>query len=132
MRNSHRESGLQRACFTWFRYQYPKLSLNLVAIPNGGKRTITEAAIRNGEGVVAGVSDAVLFVPSGEYHTLCIEFKTSSVSLDANGKIRTPRTYQSPAQKNWQEAVESQGNKYIIVRSLDEFMDGVNEYLSDK
>ncbi len=106
--------------------------MNLVAIPNGGKRTNTEAAIMNGEGVVAGVSDAVLFVPSGDYHTLCIEFKTSAVSVDANGKIRTSRTYQSPAQRYWQEAVESQGNKYIIVRSLDEFMDGVKEYLSAK
>lgn len=33
----------------------------------------------------------------------------------------------SPAQKHWQEAVENLGGKYLIVRSLDEFIKVVEE-----
>lgn len=62
------------------------------------------------EGVVSGVSDLLLLVPSRQYHGLCIEFKTD-------------KGRQSEAQKEWQRAVELQGFCYRVVRSLDEFID---------
>ena len=130
IKNNHSESELQRHCFLWFRYQYPKLWLNLVAVPNGGKRSHNEAAIMNGEGVVAGVADAILFVPSKTYHTLCIEFKRPDFHAVSFDGVKNRKTYQTIAQKTWQEAVEATGNKYIVVRSLDEFMKEINDYLS--
>lgn len=132
MKTLHSESMLQRQCFTWFRLQYPKLALNLVAIPNGGQRSQKEAAIMSGEGVVPGVADAVLFIPSyvnqTTYHTLCIEFKTVTKTVGRDGKVTERKTYQSEAQKAWQAAVEATHNKYVVVRSLEEFMAEIKAY----
>ena len=62
------------------------------------------------EGVIPGVSDLLLLIPSRQYHGLCIEFKTD-------------KGRQSEAQKEWQRAVEAQGYCYKVVRSLDEWID---------
>lgn len=101
----------------WFSYQYPKLRLVCFAVPNGGKRNAKEAAIMKSEGVTAGVADMLLLTPRGKYGALCIEFKTD------DGE-------QSESQKVWQRAAEENGNKYVIVRSLEEFIKAVTEYLS--
>jgi len=100
----------------WFRLQYPRLALNLFAVPNGGRRGKTEAAIMKAEGVTAGVADLILLVPSKGFHALCIEMKT-------------PDGRQQPSQKAWQEAVEAQGCRYVICRSIGDFMREVNSYL---
>lgn len=112
----HIESHLQRNCLTWFRLQYPKLALVLFAVPNGGARNKREAGIMKAEGVTAGVADMILLKPSGGFASLCIEFKTES------GK-------QQPTQKEWQKAAEQVGNKYIIVRSFEDFQAGITDYL---
>lgn len=116
MKRRHQESELQRNCVMWFRLQYPNIRLNLFAVPNGGARTPVEGAIMKGEGVTAGVADLILLFPAHGYHALCIEMKT-------------PTGSQRPTQKQWQAAVEATGNKYVIVRSLDEFVDLVRWYL---
>lgn len=36
--NPDREHDLQVACVEWFRYQYPRLTMRLFAVPNGGYR----------------------------------------------------------------------------------------------
>ncbi len=113
----HLESGLQKACVQWFSYQYPKLRLVCFAVPNGGKRNAKEAAIMKSEGVTAGVADMLLLTPRGKYGALCIEFKTDDGA-------------QSESQKEWQRAAEENGNKYVIVCSLEEFIKAVTEYLS--
>ena len=109
----HLESGLQKACVQWFSYQYPKLRLVCFAVPNGGKRNTKEAAIMKSEGVTAGVADMLLLTPRGKYGALCIEFKTDDGA-------------QSESQKVWQRAAEENGNKYVIVRSLEEFIKAKN------
>ena len=113
----HIESHLQRNCFTWFRLQYPRLRLLLFAVPNGGFRNKKEAGIMKAEGVTAGVADVILLKPSGGYASLCVEFKTE------DGR-------QQATQKEWQTAAEGAGNKYIIVRSFDEFKDEIEKYLT--
>lgn len=128
----HGESQLQQTCFSWFRLQYPQFALNYVAVPNGGRRGKVEAAIMKGEGTVAGVADSVLFVPSSQYHGLCIEFKRLIVSFDSRGKEHIAKTYQSKEQKAWQQAVEDAGYKYVVVRAFDEFKDAVEEYFSGR
>lgn len=113
----HPESELQRICVRWFRLQYPNLSSLLFAVPNGGKRSAVEAGIMRAEGVTAGVSDLILLVPSDQYHALCIEMKYG------NGK-------QSHHQLDWQNAVEEQGYRYVVCRSLDDFITTVNHHLN--
>ncbi len=114
----HLESQLQIVCVKWFRYAYTPLAPLLFAVPNGGKRNVKEAAKLRSEGVRAGVSDLILLCPSrdGAYHSLCLEMKTE-------------RGRQTELQKAWQIEVEKQGNKYVVCRSLEEFMDAITEYL---
>lgn len=113
----HQESTLQINCVKYFRYCYPQYSLNLVAVPNGGYRNRITAAIMKTEGVVAGVADLILFVPNSKWHGLAIEMKNGS------------KGRQSDYQKQWQAAVESQGYRYLVIRSFDEFREALREYL---
>lgn len=117
----HEESKIQRACVAWFRYQYPNLASLLFAVPNGGARGAVEAAIMKGEGVTPGVADLLFLYPKGEHHGLCIEMKTQSKS-----------SRQSPSQKRWQQEVEKQGYLYKVCRSVDDFIETINNYINTK
>lgn len=108
------EHQMQVACVTWCRLQHPKAMI--FAVPNGGLREGPTAVKLKAEGLLPGVSDLILLEPRGEYHALLIEMKTS------NGR-------QSPQQKNFQAHAEESGYKYVICRSLEEFMTEVNAYL---
>lgn len=112
----HHESKIQQNCVRWFRLQFPHLAKLLVAIPNGGARRRIEAAIMKAEGVTAGAADLALFYPAKGYHGLFVEMKT-------------PQGKQQPSQKEWQNAVQDVGYKYIICRSFDGFMTEINDYL---
>lgn len=100
----------------WFRYKYPNRKLSLFSVPNGGFRNVREAAIMKSEGVVAGVSDLFLAIPRHGFHGLFIEMKTMK------GK-------QSDNQKEFALAVGAEGYKYVICRSLDEFIEVVTNYI---
>lgn len=113
----HLESNLQSGCVRWFRLKYPGLSRLLFAVPNGGSRNAIEAANLKQQGVVPGVSDLILLKPSGSYSSLCIEMKAGK-----NG--------QSGNQKEFQRVAELYGNKYIVCRTFDEFMKGIENYLN--
>jgi hypothetical protein len=110
----HTESPVQQSCVYWFRLQYP--GYILFAIPNGGARSKTEGAIMKGEGVLVGVADLFLALPSGVYHGLFVEMKA--------GKGR-----QSDAQKDFEKQAIMSGYKYVICRSLEEFVEVINDYL---
>lgn len=111
------EHRLQVDCVNWFRLQYPKIAHAIFAIPNGGSRNKVEAARMKLEGVTAGVSDLILLKSNSKYGALCIEMKT-------------PSGTQSPTQKHWQKVAEETGNKYVLCRSIQEFIQEVNDYLS--
>ena len=114
----HLESDIQIACVRWFRYRHPKLARLLFAVPNGGARNAVTASILKAEGVVAGVADLLLLVPSGGWHGLAIEMKK-------------PTGRQSESQKAWQIAVEGQGYRYAVCRSVEGFITTVEGYLAD-
>lgn len=125
MRNE--EHDLQCACVKWFAYAHPELRGLLFSVPNGGARSKATAGRLKAEGVVAGVADLILLVArvepckhdigwSNMFHGLCIEMKTK-------------RGYQSPEQKAWQSLVEQYGYKYAVCRSLDEFINTIENYL---
>ena len=98
----HQESIIQQTCVRWFRMKYPQLALLLFAVPNGGARLRSEAAIMKAEGTMKGVADLLLKTPTGR---------------------------QQPSQKAWQERAEWAGYKYVICRSFDEFMAEIDAYL---
>ena len=61
---SDEEHRIQTACVRWFRLKYPHLFARLFAVPNGGRRDgITGARLKE-EGVLAGVADLILLVPT--------------------------------------------------------------------
>ena len=110
------ESQIQHACLEWFRMQYPGLALLMFAVPNGGKRDARTGAIMRYEGAIRGVADLILLVPKKGYASLCIEMKT-------------PKGVQSEHQRTWQRAAEKYHSRYVVCRSLEEFMNEVNAYL---
>ena len=76
----------------------------------------TTAKIMKAEGQRAGVADLILLLPRQCYGALCIEMK--------RGKGR-----QSEAQKEFQRLCDQHGQKYVVCRSLEDFMREVREYL---
>ena len=114
------EGRIQSSCVSWFWNTYPQYRELYFCVPNENAREDSNAstgAIRRSMGVVKGVSDTILFLARGEYHALCVEFKTEV------GR-------QSDAQSLWQSKVETQGYRYEVVRSLEEFKKLIVEYLN--
>ena len=118
-RPAHKESSIQQTCVQWFRLAHPDKYLLLDAVPNGGFRIAREAARLRAEGVVAGVADILYLEPRGNYGCLAIEMKTPDKG-----------SRQSAAQKQWQQAFEAVGNKYVVCRSLDDFRREIETYLA--
>lgn len=115
-RQGHAEDDLQMQCVRWFRLQYPQLARLLHHSPNGGRRDSREGARFKQMGTQAGFPDLILLVASQGYHALLLELKT-----------RTGR--QQDSQKEYQQLAEAQGYRYVVIRSLDAFMDEVNTYM---
>lgn len=120
LRNKPRdiEHHIQTAMVSWFRLQYPAMAHNLFACPNGGKRDAVTGSKLKAEGALAGVADLLFLKPNRFYHGLLIE-------------VKTPKGRQSDSQKQWQQKISKDGYKYIVARSLYEFMTEVQRYLSD-
>ncbi len=110
------EHRIQCSCVNWFRLQYPNHATALFAVPNGGRRDRVSGAKLKAEGVLPGVSDLILLLPRGRHHGLLIEMKTE-------------RGKQSQAQRDWQRDMVHRGYKYLVIRSIDEFIDMVTDYL---
>ena len=70
----------QREFVSWFRKSYP--GVRIFAIPNGGKRSIAQAARLKVEGVSEGVPD--LFIPK---FALWIELKKSKVGRPSKAQL---------------------------------------------
>lgn len=111
------EHFMQCAEVRYMRAKHPDLSHIFFSVPNGTKRTAKQTDWLKDEGLVPGVSDMILLKPNSLHGYLCIENKT-------------PKGKQSPEQVLFQEAVEKNGGKYIIIRSLDEFMKAIEQYLN--
>ena len=110
----HEESQIQQNCVKWFRLQYADLALLLFAVPNGGARNRIEAGIMKGEGVTAGVADMLFLLPNKYHHAL-----------------KTPKGKQQDSQKRFQRKVEAFGYRYEIVRSLEEFIKLMRNYIAE-
>lgn len=112
------EHKIQCACVKWFKLEYPKLKNVLFAVPNAARRSARNGAYMKDEGMLPGVADLILLKSNRFYGGLAIEMKK-------------PGEYQRPVQKEWQKECEAAGNKYVVCKSLDEFMKVVTDYLND-
>lgn len=118
-RSNNEEHHLQCAEVRYMRAFLPEYDRLFFAVPNGQKRTILQTSWLHDEGMVNGVSDMIFLVPNSKYSYLCIENKT------AKGK-------QSADQILFQEAVEKNGGKYVVIRDIDTFAKVITDYLKDK
>lgn len=119
-RPSEVEHRIQQACVRWFNLQYPHLRGRLFAVPNGGRRDVVTGAKLKAEGVVAGVADLILLVTNKAFGALLIEMKK-------------PGGIQSAAQRQWQGIVTTNGEyKYVICRSIYDFMREIRDFLNNK
>lgn len=125
------ESAIQREMVEWFRFRFPQYKEVLFHPANEGKRNTkvvygrygsrvvcTGGAKLKAEGMVAGVADLILLVPRHGYGCLCVE-------------VKSPKGRQSDEQKTWQAACEEAGNLYVVCRSAAQFIDIVEDYLSE-
>jgi len=110
------ESILQQTCVKWFRYHYPQHQRFLVGIPNEGQRTPKNGARMKAQGMIAGISDLILFDPESVQMPIFLECKTQ-------------KGRQSQSQKEFEAEYTEAGYKYYIFRSFDEFRELVNNYL---
>ena len=132
---NNKESRLQQQFVYWFRTQYPEYAMLMTHPINEGSGHSEidrkRQAIHKAEGTVAGVTDLLLFLPAEyrkpfghdgmelvfHYHGLGIEWKT-------------PTGRQSQEQKDFQKMFEAAGYKYVVVRTLDEGREVVNDYIA--
>lgn len=112
------EHKLQVSMVNWFRLQYPSMRHNLFAVPNGGRRDASTGRRLKDEGVLAGVSDLILLKSNQHYGALLIETKTKKGT-------------QRESQEEWESKITADGYKYVVVRSLDDFIKEVNDYFKD-
>ena len=110
-----KEKIIQRQVIQWFRLQYPNYSKLLIAVPNGGSRNSLEAVELKRQGVQAGVADLLLLIPKGGFGCLGLELKNE-------------KNKQTLKQMEWQSDFEM-FNKYVVCRSLYEFIDEIEKYL---
>lgn len=116
---SDEEHRTQVSCVRWFNLKYPHLRGRLFAVPNGGRRDAVTGAKLKAEGVVPGVSDLILLKSNHRYGALLIEMKTT-------------KGCQSASQRWWQSVIsENDEYKYVVCRSLDDFMREVTAFLND-
>lgn len=125
-RPTHPEEDLQRSCCQWYDLQWGNRRLNGEKIgrllhhsPNGGKRTAREAARFKAMGTRAGFPDFWLGIPVNGCPYLCIELKTLKKGSD-----------QSKHQEAYERAIKAAGGRYVVVRTLQEFINVVNDYLA--
>ena len=111
---------------------YKTIGFNLIAIPNGGNRSITEGVRLKREGVTAGVSDLFLAIPitgyrktptgggwCGHLSGLWLEVKTKK------GKV-------SEKQQSWMRLMRMCGYEAVVVKSIDEGIQAIKDYLGMK
>lgn len=123
---AHPEEDLQKACCQWYDLQWGHRRINGVEIgrllhhsPNGGKRSKKEAARFKAMGTRAGFPDLWLGIPVNGCPYLCIELKTLNKGSG-----------QSEGQRDYERLVTAMGARYVVVRTLQEFIRTISDYLA--
>lgn len=106
------EARLQQECYEWFHNTYPDLRGLLCYNLNNSKNKI-DGNQNKAKGLQPGRSDMVFYYNTKAHHI----------------ELKLPGGRQSKAQKEWQELIESQGFRYYIARTVDEFKSTINGIL---
>lgn len=137
-RKVQRESGLQIQCVTWFRMQYPAFAKLLFHAKNESSMRSRRIAIDAAGGVVPGVPDLILALPAFYPENVSLSSYEESMGFFGNDgffcnlgiELKYGKTNnQTPAQKEFQKFYEASGNRYELVRSLDQFIAVVKDYM---
>jgi hypothetical protein len=123
-KNYNGHSRLQKACVKWFRYQYPEYRLLFMKINNDLPINDKDLRIKiynrlKEEGLLEGAPDHFLAVGNSIYNGLFIEFKWDKDRLRKK-------------QVDVIRSLEEGNYRCVVVRSLDEFIEIVDEYLRIK
>lgn len=121
------EQQIQIAVMDWIRLQ--KFNFHLIKkrlslidyawhTPNGGSRNIIEAKRLKDAGVLAGVPDITIAVPSRHFHGFYMELKSSK------GKL-------TPAQIKFAHNMKAVGNYYCVAYSVNEAIEFIKAYMGD-
>jgi len=102
MRKKHYEDDLQRDVMQFIRLQYPHIIS--FHCPNGGKRGVREAARLKRQGVLAGVSDVLLYWQDG-YGAIELKYGDNSMSK--------PQAY-------FADKLQKFGGKFAVCRSIED------------
>lgn len=97
------ETKLQISVINYIRMAFPDVLV--FAVPNGGKRSMIEAAMMKKMGVLAGVSDLLLFWNGGY----------GAIELKRPDKT----AYMSPTQIEFAETWRKLGGRFALCNSLD-------------
>ncbi len=90
------------------------------AIPNGGKRSKTEAARMVAQGVRPGVPDLMIPRAAGKYHGLFIEMKREKGSTTTSD------------QKAWIAALNAEGYYARVCKGFDEARETIELYMAGR
>lgn len=121
------EGSLQIACVRWFRLQYPQYAMLLFHPRNeAGQGKSKRIAIDAAAGVVAGVPDLMLALPYLD--AFSADNKTLWCGLGIELKYGKTNN-QTPAQRKFQRYYTAAGYAYHVVRSLEEFIEVVSDYM---
>ena len=115
-KSANSEHDLQVQCLRWLRFTHKDVLC--YAIPNGAFTTKTTARKLVAEGVTHGIPDLCIPIARGGFNALYIEMK--------NGKAGRL----SEHQKEMIERLRSLGNKVIVCRGLNDFINEVEHYLN--
>ena len=113
----HQEDVQQRYVIHWFRLQYPDLQGLLYHIPNGQNVGPKVGARLKASGLVSGIPDLHLAVPTEDYPGLYIEMKTE-------------KGRNTPTQRHMQQMLKDVGYCVEVCRSFDEARSVITEYLT--
>lgn len=115
------EDYLQQACVQFAKKALYNAKLPQVfhSVPNGGRRTMREAAKLKLTGVLPGVADTFLPLKSGEFCGLYIELKK------AGGSIK-------PDQKLFLNSVADEGYLAIVINDIETFKEVFSYYINQR
>lgn len=130
-RKKQREGALQIACVKWFRLQYPAFWHLFFHPKNEAESYGKKIAINAAAGVVPGVPDLILALPSIRYEENIGDLSPHKAFYHALGiELKYGHTNQQSAhQKEFQAFWEAAGYKYVLCRSLEEVKQQVDDYM---
>jgi len=117
---NNREHQEQVNLIRWIHH-YPQISGNLIAIPNGGKRPISEAKRLKEAGVQPGVSDLFLALPNDYSAGLWIELK----AMQSNGYFPNP----TDLQVNWLKRMRQSGYDGMVANGMEQARQQIIEHI---